>query len=61
MISCMSGRRKSKRWQRETIVCSTLCASVVASMNTTCGGGSSSVLSRALEASVVSMWTSSMM
>ena len=35
--------------------------SVVQKMNFTCPGGSSSVLSRALNAWVVSMWTSSMM
>ena len=34
--------------------------SVVAKMNLTCGGGSSSVLSRALKAAFDSMWTSSM-
>ena len=55
------GRRKSKRWQRETMVSGILCGSVVASTKTTFGGGSSSVFSRALKASRVSMWTSSMM
>ncbi|OQC28024.1 MAG: hypothetical protein BWX70_02002 [Verrucomicrobia bacterium ADurb.Bin070] len=39
----------------------TLSPSVVAKMNFTCGGGSSSVLSSALKAAVESMWTSSMM
>ena len=53
--------RKSKRWQRERIVAGTFCGSVVAKTNFTCGGGSSSVLSSALNASVVSMWTSSTM
>ena len=38
-----------------------LWTSVVARMKTTCGGGSSSVFSRALNASAVNMWTSSMM
>jgi uncharacterized protein YukE len=38
-----------------------LCASVVAKMNTTWGGGSSSVFSSALKALDDSMWTSSMM
>ena len=52
-------RRKSKRWQRLRIVGSTRCGSVVASTNTTRGGGSSSVLSRALKAAVESMWHSS--
>ena len=61
MISRTCGRRKSKRWQRERIVSGILCGSVVARTNTTCGGGSSRVLSRALNASLVSMWTSSMM
>ena len=55
------GRLKSKRWQREMIVSGILCGSVVASTKTTLAGGSSSVFSRALKASRVSMWTSSMM
>ena len=58
----MSGsamRRKSKRWQRELIVGGMRCGSVVASTKMTCGGGSSRVLSRALKAASVSMWTSS--
>ena len=54
-------RLKSKRWQRDRMVTGIFCGSVVAKMNFTCGGGSSSVLSSALNASVVSMWTSSMM
>src|SRR5690606_33181713 len=45
--------------QRESTVTGTRCGSVVASTNTTCGGGSSSVLSIALNACVDSMWTSS--
>jgi len=49
-----------ERWQRERIVGSTFCGSVVAKMNFTCAGGSSSVLSSALNACVVSMSTSSM-
>ena len=57
----MLGRRKSKLWQRLIMVGSTLCFSVVASTNTTCSGGSSSIFRRALKASAVSMWTSSMM
>ena len=52
---------KSKRWQRETTVGSTLCASVVASTKMMWGGGSSSVLSSALKAAVDNMWTSSTM
>ena len=52
---------KSKRWQRDRIVAGILCTSVVAKTNTTCGGGSSSVLSSALNECADSMWTSSMM
>ncbi|OQC28507.1 MAG: hypothetical protein BWX71_00791 [Deltaproteobacteria bacterium ADurb.Bin072] len=54
-------RRKSYRWQRESTVTGTLASSVVARMKTTWGGGSSSVFSRALNALLESMWTSSMM
>ena len=57
--ACRGMRRKSKRWQRLRIVASTRWGSVVASTNTTRGGGSSSVLSRALKAAVESMWHSS--
>ena len=53
-------RRKSKRWQRETMVAGTFWGSVVARMNTTWGGGSSRVLSRALKAELESLCTSSM-
>ena len=53
--------RKSNRWQRDWIVAGTLCGSVVQRMNFTCSGGSSMVLSSALNAAVESMWTSSMM
>ena len=49
-ICCSDGRWKSKRWQRSTIVAGTLCASVVASTNTTCAGGSSSVFRNAFHA-----------
>ena len=52
---------KSNRWQRERIVIGSLSGSVVQSTNFTWDGGSSSVLSNALKASRVSMWTSSMM
>jgi hypothetical protein len=51
----------SRRWQREVMVGRTLSDSVVARMNFTQGGGSSSVLRSALKASLVSWWTSSMM
>jgi hypothetical protein len=54
-------RWRSKRWQRLRIVGKTFWGSVVAKMNFTCGGGSSSVLRRALNAAEVSMCTSSMM
>ena len=60
-MSSMPMRRKSKRWQRDWIVSGTLCGCVVASTKTTWLGGSSSVLSSALNAAVESMWTSSMM
>ena len=43
------------------MVSGTFCGSVVARMNTTWLGGSSSVFSSALNAAVDSMWTSSMM
>ena len=51
---------KSKRCTRERMVSGIFWGSVVHSTNTTCDGGSSSVLSSALKAAVVSMWTSSM-
>ena len=54
-------RRRSKRWQRDSTVTGTFWTSVVAKMNFTCGGGSSSVLSNALKAFFDSMWTSSTM
>src|ERR1700704_6481613 len=53
VISGREGRRKSKRWQRSTIVGSTLCASVVASTKIVFGGGSSSVFRNAFQADVV--------
>ena len=43
-------RCRSKRWQRLRMVGKTFCGSVVAKMNFTCAGGSSSVLSSALKA-----------
>ena len=54
-------RLRSKRWQRDSTVTGTLRISVVANTNFTCGGGSSSVFSSALNAAVESMCTSSMM
>ena len=59
-MSCGRIRPKSKRWQRDRIVAGSLCTSVVAKMNSTCAGGSSSVLSRALNAPAESICTSSM-
>ena len=54
-------RRKSKRWQRDKMVGNTFSGSVVAKINFTCAGGSSSVFNSALNAAVESMCTSSMM
>ena len=54
-------RVKSYRWQRLKIVTGTFCTSVVAKIKMTCSGGSSIVLSSALNAAVESMCTSSMM
>ena len=48
-------RRKSNRWQREWMVSGTFWGSVVARMNTTWLGGSSSVFNSALNAAVDSM------
>ena len=60
MISSIVMREKSYTWQREMIVGSTLCFSVVARMKMAYDGGSSRVLSRALKAAEESMCTSSM-
>ena len=60
-ICSSEGRWKSKRWQRSTIVAGTLCASVVASTNTTWPGGSSRVFRNAFHAAVESMCASSRM
>ncbi len=59
--SSLDSRRTSKCCVRLRMVGSTFCGSVVASTNTTCGGGSSSVFSSAFDAAVDSMWTSSRM
>ena len=59
-ISASVRARNPKRWQREMIVAGILWSSVEARMKRAWGGGSSSVFSSALNASVVSMWTSSM-
>ncbi|MNY63864.1 hypothetical protein D3C86_2008860 [compost metagenome] len=45
--------------QRDKIVIGSFCGSVVASRNLTCGGGSSKVLSKALNECEDSMCTSS--
>src|SRR6185312_1165186 len=50
---------KSKIWQRDRIVGSILCFSVVAKIKMANGGGSSSVLRNALKAAELSMCTSS--
>ena len=60
LISPVEIRRKLYCWQRERMVAGTLCTSVVAKMNTMYGGGSSMVFSRALNALLESMCTSSM-
>jgi len=60
-MSSGSIRRRSNRWQRDSTVTGTLRISVVAKMNFTCFGGSSSVFRSALKAEVDSMCTSSMM
>ena len=60
-MSALETRRKSNLWTRERTVSGTLCGSVVASTNSTCAGGSSSVFRKAFHASVVSMCASSMM
>ena len=52
--------RKSYCWQRERIVSGILWYSVVAKMNFTRGGGSSSVFRSALNAAPEIWWTSSM-
>jgi hypothetical protein len=61
IITSGSIRRRSKRWQRDSTVTGTLRISVVAKMNFTWAGGSSSVFRSALNAFRDSMWTSSMM
>ena len=51
----MGTRRKLNCWQRDLMVAGTFCSSVVAKMKMTYGGGSSMVLSSALNALVESM------
>ena len=60
-ICALAMGRKSYRWQRLWIVAGTFCGSVVHRMNLTWSGGSSIVLSSALNAAEESMCTSSMM
>jgi hypothetical protein len=50
IITSGSIRFRSKRWQRDRTVTGTLRISVVAKMNFTCAGGSSSVFNSALKA-----------
>ena len=59
LISSTVRYENSKCCVRERIVGNTFSGSVVARMKTTCAGGSSSVFSSVLDASFVSMWTSS--
>ena len=59
-ISSARRRLNANLWQRERIVAGTFCSSVVARMNSRWAGGYSMILSRALNAAVESMWTSSM-
>ena len=56
--SAKSTDRKLNCWQRDAMVEGILCVSVVHRMNTTHSGGSSSVLSSALKASLV-IWCAS--
>ena len=49
----------SKHWHLEIIVVGTLCKSVVAKINITCSGGSSSVFNKALNAPIDNICTSS--
>ena len=59
IITSGSIRRRSNRWQRESTVTGTCRISVVAKMNFTWAGGSSSVFKSALNALVDNMCTSS--
>ena len=61
MMADSDMRRSSNLWQRDRIVAGILCGSVVAKKNFAWGGGSSSVLSRALNDCPVRPCTSSMM
>jgi len=55
IISSGSIRRRSKLWHRLSTVTGTFLISVVAKMNFTCSGGSSSVFSNALKDDIDSM------
>ena len=59
--SSIGSRWNRRCWVRLRMVSLTFCGSVVASTNTTCDGGSSSVFSSAASACFDSMWTSSRM
>ena len=60
MISSLFTGAKSNRWQRDKTVIGIFPGSVVQKTNLTWSGGSSSVFNKALNASFVSMCTSSM-
>ena len=55
------GTRRREWWVRERMVPMTFSGSVVAKMNFTCAGGSSTSLSSALKPCAVTMWASSRM
>ncbi len=61
MMESVGTGAKSKRWHRDRTVIGIFSGLVVQKMNLTCSGGSSKVFNRALNASFVSMWTSSIM
>src|SRR6476661_8497240 len=60
-VSLLVMRLKSKIWQRDKMVGSILCFSVVAKIKIAYGGGSSNVFKNALNALTLSMCTSSTM
>ena len=60
-ITSIGSRWNCRCWVRLRMVSDTFCGSVVASTNTTCGGGSSNVFNRAASAALESMCTSSRM
>ena len=58
-ISLLDTLLKSNLWHLDSIVAGNFCGSVVASINFTCAGGSSSVFNKALNAPVDNICTSS--